>query len=170
METYQVKISLRDTHPRIWRRVLVRHDVTLGTLHRIVQRAMGWTDSHLHRFVYGSGRHFDLRFGLPSKVSAENKTKLMDVLTARGDRLLYECDFGDGWQHEVLLEQVLLHQDFFQPVLSPHVVLQENGHARRKIVEVPRVLLNSSTCCGILTIRSTRTDSIGSAMILTRNT
>jgi len=66
--------------------------------------------------VYGRGRHFDLGFGLPSKVTAENKTKLGDVLTAPGDRLLYEYDFGDGWQHDVLLEQVLSHEDSFQPV------------------------------------------------------
>ncbi len=116
MEIYQVKIALRNTHPRIWRRVLVPRNVTLGKLHRVLQRAMGWTDSHLHRFVYGRGRHFDLRFGLPSKVTAENKTKLGDVLTAPGDRLLYEYDFGDGWQHDVLLEQVLSHEDSFQPV------------------------------------------------------
>jgi Plasmid pRiA4b ORF-3-like protein len=116
MEIYQVKIALRDTHPRIWRRVLVPRDVTLGKLHRVLQRAMGWTDSHLHRFQYGSGRRSDLRFGLPPKVSAENKTKLGDALTAPGDRLLYEYDFGDVWQHDVRLEKILLYEESFQPV------------------------------------------------------
>ena len=116
MEIYQVKITLRNTQPRIWRRVLVPRNVTLVKLHRVLQRAMGWTDSHLHRFVYGRGRHFNLGFGLPSKVTAENKTKLGDVLSAPGDRLLYEYDFGDGWQHDVLLEQVLSHEDSFLPV------------------------------------------------------
>lgn len=90
MEIYQVKIVLRNTHPRIWRRVLVPRDITLGKMHRVLQRAMGWTDSHLHRFVYGSGRPFALRSGLPSKVNTENKTKLEDILTFPGDRLLYE--------------------------------------------------------------------------------
>ena len=84
MEIYQVKITLQDTHPHVWRRVLVSRDVTLGKLHRVLQRAMGWTDSHLHRFEYGSGRRLDLI----SKVSTENQTKLGEVLTVPGDRLL----------------------------------------------------------------------------------
>ena len=49
---------------------------------------------------------------------------------------------------------------------SSRSVLQENGHARRKTVEVPTALLSFSTYCGILIIRSTRTDLSGSAMIL----
>ena len=31
-----------------------------------------------------------------------------------GARLLYEYDFGDGWQHELLLEEVLLGDETFQ--------------------------------------------------------
>ena len=65
----------------------------------------------------------------------------------------------------VLLEEVLLHEDPFQTVC-----VAGEGHARRKTVEVPLALLSFSTCCGILIIRSTRTDLSGSAMILTRNT
>ena len=116
MQIYHVKIALRNVHPPIWRRVLVPREITLVRLHKVLQRAMGWTDSHLHRFVYGRARHFDLRFGLPAKVTAESKTKLGDVLTAPGDRLLYEYDFGDGWQHDVLLEQVQLQEESFRPV------------------------------------------------------
>ena len=50
---YRLKITLRDCKPPIWRRVVVRADMKLDHLHRVIQIAMGWTDSHLHQFVAG---------------------------------------------------------------------------------------------------------------------
>lgn len=49
----QLKITLRHSKPPIWRRVIVRADMTLDRLHRVIQTAMGWTDSHLHQFWLG---------------------------------------------------------------------------------------------------------------------
>lgn len=45
---YQLKITLRDCKPPIWRRVVVRTDMKLDRLHRVIQIAMGWLDCHLH--------------------------------------------------------------------------------------------------------------------------
>jgi hypothetical protein len=50
-EIYQIKITLRDSHPPIWRRIHVRSDITLAKLHRIVQCVMGWEDSHIHGYA-----------------------------------------------------------------------------------------------------------------------
>lgn len=50
---YQLKITLRDFRPPIWRRVLVPADFTLAKLHWVIQHAMGWTNSHLHHFRVG---------------------------------------------------------------------------------------------------------------------
>lgn len=47
-QIYQIKVTLRDSKPPIWRRILVPGNITLAKLHRILQAAMGWTDSHLH--------------------------------------------------------------------------------------------------------------------------
>lgn len=47
---YQIKITLRDSKPPIWRRLLISSETTLDKLHRIIQIAMGWHDSHLHMF------------------------------------------------------------------------------------------------------------------------
>jgi len=65
---YQLKITLRDSHPPIWRRIRVASDITLAQLHRILQVVMGWTDSHLHQFIahgvsYGTP-HPGVDFGL----------------------------------------------------------------------------------------------------------
>ncbi|WP_445177242.1 plasmid pRiA4b ORF-3 family protein [Rhizorhapis sp. SPR117] len=47
---YRLKVSLRDISPMIWRRLLVRSDLTLFGLHRVIQIAFGWEDYHLHAF------------------------------------------------------------------------------------------------------------------------
>src|SRR5688572_25694958 len=56
---FQLRITLMETDPPIWRRLRVAGDTTLSSLDTIIQTAMGWTNSHLHTFaaggaVYGS--------------------------------------------------------------------------------------------------------------------
>lgn len=65
MNIYQIKITLKHSRPPIWRRIQITGDTRLGKLHRILQVAMGWTDSHLHAFRaggmdYGNPEAFDL--------------------------------------------------------------------------------------------------------------
>lgn len=104
---YQIKVTLRGTRPPIWRRLHAWSDVTLLQLHRILQVAMGWTDTHLHQYRQGSTYYGtrDPEFGV-ERVS-ERSTCLDDVLARPRDRMVYEYDFGDGWQHDVVLEKVV---------------------------------------------------------------
>src|SRR5207244_13594960 len=51
-EIYQIKVTLLRTVPPVWRRLLVPSDITLSNLHDLLQLAMGWTDSHLHEFLF----------------------------------------------------------------------------------------------------------------------
>src|SRR5262245_55379682 len=63
---YQIKVTLKESKPSIWRRIQVRSDATLGELHAIIQMAMGWANSHLHHFIVG--KLPNLRFiGAPSR-------------------------------------------------------------------------------------------------------
>jgi hypothetical protein len=105
----QLKITLRDIRPPVWRRVQVPSDITLAKLHRIIQVAMGWYDSHLHQFIVG-GKYY----GVPSidefselDLKDERKARLNHVLSKSKQKIVYEYDFGDGWEHEILLEQIL---------------------------------------------------------------
>ena len=103
---YQVKVTLQKTDPPVWRRLLVRSDTTLLQLHRILQVMLGWKDYHLHEFRVGS-----VLFGESDPDSglrriSEKATVLADVLRKVGDRLEYAYDFGDGWEHEILLEEI----------------------------------------------------------------
>lgn len=52
-QVYQLKVTLWGSKPQVWRRVLVPEQATLHHLHRIIQGAMGWTNSHLHQFIVG---------------------------------------------------------------------------------------------------------------------
>jgi len=54
---YQLKITLDDSRPPIWRRVLVPGSFNLYQLHQVIQGAMGWTDSHFHQFDINSERY-----------------------------------------------------------------------------------------------------------------
>jgi Plasmid pRiA4b ORF-3-like protein len=111
---YVVKVTLLGTSPLVWRRILVPRDITLQNLHRTLQTVMGWTNSHLHQFVLQTQRFSAPRSRVGTKVANENGTRLGELIETVGARLLYEYDFGDGWQHELLLEEILLGDETFQ--------------------------------------------------------
>lgn len=101
----QIKVTLLDLEPPVWRRVLVPAGIRLDRLHRVIQAAMGWTDSHLHMFTDGADR-----YGRPDpdlQLHDERKATLRDLVGREGDTFTYEYDFGDGWDHEILLERWL---------------------------------------------------------------
>ncbi len=103
---YQLKVTLRGTRPPIWRRVRVASDVTLYRLNDILQTVMGWTNSHLHHFRAGGTFYGtpDPEFGF--EIHNEKKFRLGEVLRRPKERMVYEYDFGDGWEHDVVLEAV----------------------------------------------------------------
>ena len=107
---YRLKVTLQDVRPPIWRRFAVRDDITLLKLHELLQPIMGWTDSHLHEFI-AAGTHLSRpEFDLPSPRGDESRVLLRDVLKKPNYRLVYNYDFGDGWEHAVVLEEVLAHE------------------------------------------------------------
>jgi Plasmid pRiA4b ORF-3-like protein len=106
---YQFKITLMGRKPPIWRRIQTP-DCTLDKLHEHIQTAMGWTNSHLHQFTIAGERYGDPELLNDDFDDFEcidsRKTMLSQILPASGKRLKfkYEYDFGDSWEHEVVLE------------------------------------------------------------------
>ena len=126
---YEIRITLRYTKPSIWRRVAVPSDVTLSELHEIVQIAMGWMDGHLHQFrlktkaqrpnvaeiqrMFQAGRVEELGLRMRNErvftdpgmgdIEGEDECSvtLCELCGKVKDRLLYEYDFGDGWEHTI---------------------------------------------------------------------
>ncbi len=116
VEVYVVKVTLLGTSPPVWRRILVPRDITLQHLHRTLQTVMGWTNSHLHQFVVQRQTFSDPRSRVGTKVANENRTRLGELIWTVWASLLYEYDFGDGWQHKLLLEEVLTGDESFQQI------------------------------------------------------
>jgi Plasmid pRiA4b ORF-3-like protein len=100
-----VKVTLQESaDPEIWRRLRVPADIRLDRFHQVLGAAMGWQDSHLHMFEHGSDR-----YGFPDPdldMRDDREVTLGALLIHPGDRLDYEYDFGDSWEHEIVLEMV----------------------------------------------------------------
>jgi len=115
--TYQFKITLREITPAIWRRIVVRADSSFWDLHVAIQDSMGWLDYHLHLFhvTAPNTKRIDL-IGVPDDDAMDGDEphlpgwtiSLANYFQEPGDRALYEYDFGDGWEHDILLESVAL--------------------------------------------------------------
>ena len=107
-QIYRLKVTLQETAPAVWRRLLVPADMSLAKFHRVLQESFGWTNSHLHCFECWSGR-----FGMvgieedADDLKDERRTKLASVLPNESARLTYRYDYGDDWEHLVVLERIL---------------------------------------------------------------
>lgn len=129
---YQLKITLKYIKPPIWRRVEVRDSMTFYDLHRIIQNSFDWEDYHLHSFdikrsAGTSTNHlitigpmnqeknqvFSFGFGYDYD---EKKVILKEIFQNEKDRVLYVYDFGDNWEHDIVLEKIIPEEnDIFYP-------------------------------------------------------
>jgi hypothetical protein len=110
-EIYQIKVTLLGTDPPIWRRLLVPADLTLERLHDVLQLAVGWEDCHMHEFRIGKQRFgkpdpLERAFGRP-RTASERTARLFTVLDKARAKAVYTYDFGDGWDHEIVVEKCL---------------------------------------------------------------
>jgi hypothetical protein len=104
---YQLRVVLRGISPLIWRRLLVRADSTIVDLHQTLQIAFGWSDTHLHRFVI-HGKDYGVAH-LGGRIFADDPTqvRLANLRLRPRERFGYEYDFGDLWQHDLRVEQIM---------------------------------------------------------------
>lgn len=109
---FRVRLDLHGARPPVWRRLELPGDLSLPRLHDVIQAAMGWSDSHLHRFRTSSDHrspyfvtHFDLEEGEDGTL--EDDVRLDQLVAEKGDEVWYEYDFGDGWEHKLVVEEAL---------------------------------------------------------------
>ncbi|MGJ0637753.1 plasmid pRiA4b ORF-3 family protein [Xenorhabdus bovienii] len=100
---YQLKIMLTETEPVIWRRFVVPSNISLDRLHDVIQAVMGWEDSHLHEFIFSAKRFTEMPDGM-SDCQEEGRFKLDSLIKRKGSKFAYLYDFGDDWEHEIVLE------------------------------------------------------------------
>jgi len=105
---YQLKITLKEFKPPIWRRILIASDTGLPDASLTFLISMGWTNTHLHEFV-SQGMNYSIPDpDWPDQVDYDEEDfRLHDLLKKEKDRLEYNYDFGDDWRHLVVLEKIL---------------------------------------------------------------
>jgi hypothetical protein len=101
-------VSLYGAEPPVWRRLEIPSAMRLADVHRILQLVFGWTNTHLHAFETPYGD-----FGLPSEPGLWSPGRDNDSAVAlaqvagEGAKITYVYDFGDNWQHEIIVEEIL---------------------------------------------------------------
>lgn len=107
---YQLHVALLDISPQIWRRLWIPGNLKLSKLDRVIQEALGWTNSHLHEFTiegvrYGITGLSD--FGDEEDLKDDKKFTVSQVLVNSVKEFEYAYDFGDNWRHRVLVEGIM---------------------------------------------------------------
>jgi hypothetical protein len=107
---YQFKVALIGITPPIWRRVHVSGGYSLAQFHRVLQVVMGWENYHLYMFRIGSKK-----YGPPDPDGVDElglvdakRIRLAAVVPSVGTAFTYVYDYGDDWEHELLLEAILM--------------------------------------------------------------
>lgn len=109
-EVVQLKVTLAEIEPPIWRRLLVPVDYTLTRLHRVIQIAFGWQDYHLHSFhIHGEDYAPPDQENEPGTRSEKVAMKKLGLRLKT--KIKYEYDFGDSWEHQILVEGHLLLEE-----------------------------------------------------------
>ncbi|MCP4753595.1 MAG: DUF1841 family protein [Proteobacteria bacterium] len=114
-QVHQFKIALKQAKPPIWRRIQVPSDYTFWDLHMAIQDAMGWMDSHFHTFaIRNPETDMVEEIGVPNDDFAWEDgpipgwtRRLSDYFSHANAKAEYVYDFGDGWEHSVLLEKTV---------------------------------------------------------------
>jgi hypothetical protein len=104
---YQLKITLDEVMPMVWRSFVADPLCTLPLLNLIVQAVMGWKNQHLHYFE-SQGLRYGLKDAdLPDEYRDERRYRLGSLVKAVGHSFTYAYDFGDRWKHTITLERTL---------------------------------------------------------------
>ena len=103
---YQLKITLEYVAPSIWRRFTVNSDIKLPDLHKVLQTIMGWSNTHLHQFRFNN-----LNYGYDEEevddIIDYRNIKLSKLINHEKENIFYDYDFGDGWEHSIILEKII---------------------------------------------------------------
>ncbi len=165
-KTFQIKVTLQGIRPPIWRRLVLSGGMPLDALHRVLQIAMGWENSHLHCF-----RIDGVRYGLANEEDFEVDEvdeRTVTVAQAFGDvrQGFYDYDFADSWHHELVIEK----RDPIAILFPVPSARADDGRARQKTAAGPPVMTSSSRHCRTRSAKRMRGISSGRAKTTTRRT
>ena len=110
---FQFRVTLRGIEPEVWRLIAVPAKYSFWDLHVAIQDVMGWLDCHLHAFRIQNPQTGQVdQIGIPDD-SFDDETFLTgweipmnEYFKEPDNSANYEYDFGDEWEHAVVLEEV----------------------------------------------------------------
>ena len=112
----EILVTLEGVEPPIYRRILVPSLLTLDRVHRVIQGAFGWTNSHLHIFLAGT-RKFEAIYEKVEEYEGEDEQfmDLAELLEMGAGSAEYIYDFGDEWRHTIRLEKRYVSDEMTGP-------------------------------------------------------
>ncbi|MDR2662514.1 MAG: plasmid pRiA4b ORF-3 family protein, partial [Treponema sp.] len=108
---YVLRVNIANSKPKIWRKLSVPGDYTLGDLHVILQIAFGWDNDHMHSFTVNSTNYkmpeiVDMGFGDELSAVDEDTVCLSRLDLQPKQKFRYLYDFGDSWLHEITVSKI----------------------------------------------------------------
>ena len=104
---WQLKITLDASKPPIWRRIQVAGSISLYKLHVIIQIIMPWSNSHLYEFEVGAMNYGDPSPEVEWPMKSARRLKLSEAAPSLNAKFRYVYDYGDNWQHTIVVEKIL---------------------------------------------------------------
>ena len=108
-KSYIIKVTIKNTHPPVWRRLQIPAGITFHELNAIIQLAFNWSGYHLYSFEIGNlliEIPDDIYDDFDYKVINSKRTKV-DKYFDKIEKLEYTYDFGDNWIHDIQIENVV---------------------------------------------------------------
>ncbi len=123
LKAYLFKITLKGSHPVIWRKVIIPSDMTFKRLHEVIQIAMGWNNFHLYRFQFKDLKLIvsnidekSVRNNTINNVSIKDaKTTTINKYFENCEKFTYVYDFGDWWEHRIEPLEKLYNYNYSYP-------------------------------------------------------
>lgn len=134
-KVFQLRVDLRGTRPKIWRRIVVPATIRLPILHVVLLRAMGWQGGHLHEFLFGDANYGrpEPNWDLPDGVEDETRVSLRKALQG-GGAFTWVYDYGDNWTHKIKVEREV---DMVVPLDSPMCITGQGACPPEDVGGVP---------------------------------
>ncbi len=124
-EFIEIKVTLKEIEPPVWRKFVISTDANLEELHMVIQKTMGWQNCHLYDFSVNNGKKkfspndmSDL-FGNEDDFEDPSEMTIADLMMMKIEDIQYNYDYGDGWEHSVEIgKQVLLQAGVKYPLCT----------------------------------------------------
>ena len=112
---YEIKVSIKNTHPPVWRRLQIPAGITFHELNAIIQLAFDWGGYHAYNFevgaiLQGNGIFIELpdldEVWEDFEIKDSRKEKI-DKYFEKYKKIKYTYDFGDDWEHDIAVEKIV---------------------------------------------------------------